>query len=153
MLNIGKERKSRQAKLVLLFFVILTVLVVFLNERKQIYEEIIEAPILEEVVEEIEIPLTTEEIIRKIAKEREWNDNAIDILVKIAYCESRFDDYAIGFNDNGTIDRGLFQFNSYWRKDVSNKCAFNIECATNEAINTANRNGNFNAWACYRKIK
>ncbi len=149
MLSIGKKRKSRRVKLVLLFFVIIILLVILVKPKQEIKQT--EITIIRETV--VKTPLTTEEVIRKMATERGWNNNAIDILVKIANCESKFDSYAIGFNNNGTIDRGLFQFNSYWRKDVSNKCAFDIECATNEAINTANRNGNFNAWSCYKKIK
>lgn len=150
MLNIGKKRKSELNKLGLLFFVIyisffLLVVIKIEIDNKQAKADIVNKP--------VEIPLTTEEVIRKMATERGWNNKNIDILVKIANCESKFDNYAIGFNDNGTIDRGLFQFNSYWRKDVSNKCAFDIECATNEAINTANKNRNFNAWSCYNKIK
>jgi len=36
------------------------------------------------------------------------------LLVKIAWCESKFDDNAIHINSDGTIDYGLFQLNSYW---------------------------------------
>lgn len=154
MLNIGRRKKlERLSSLVFLFVILLLVvsLSVWAKKAGGENEIIIETP--EVIIVAPIVEPTTEEMIIAIAKERGWNDNSIDILVKIAKCESRLDRFAIGVNNNRTVDRGLFQFNSHWRKDISSECAFDISCATNEAINTANKNGDFYAWSCYNKIK
>jgi hypothetical protein len=43
--------------------------------------------------------------------------------------ESRWDQYAIGVNKGGTIDRGIAQINNHYHPEVSNECAFDLTCS------------------------
>ena len=89
-----------------------------------------------------------EEYIKTIAKE--MNFKWTDYLIKLAKCESRLDPKATNDKGNtpkGSIDRGLFQFNSYWQKRVSDECAFSIDCSTKEAIKMINA-GKQHLWVC-----
>lgn len=53
-----------------------------------------------------------------------------DLAVRVAWCESGLDNKVMRINKTGSIDRGLFQWNDYWHPEISNFCAFNIECST-----------------------
>jgi hypothetical protein len=102
------------------------------------------------VVEEVE---TVEQQIRRIAKEE--NFKWTDFLVKLANCESRLDPYATNGKGNkpaGSVDRGLFMFNSYWQKGVSNECAFSVDCSTRLTIKMINE-GKQHLWMCSKIIK
>ena len=66
--------------------------------------------------------------------------------VSIVNCESRFDLLAIGVNKNGTKDLGLWQINDIHKLDRA--CAFDLECATNWAVNKYHKDGNWSAWVC-----
>lgn len=123
-----------------------------------------------EVVQEIKEDVKTEELeivavpvitaepdielqIRAIADEMDFKWP--DYLVRLAYCESRLDPKAL--NDKGntpanSYDRGLFQFNSYWQKKVSDDCAYDVRCATETTIKMINA-GQQHLWACDDIIK
>src|SRR3990167_4695525 len=58
-------------------------------------------------------PLTVEQRIIKAS-----GGENIDILLKLAYCESKFDEQAVHVNKNKTVDLGVLQINSIW-KDLS----------------------------------
>ena len=93
-------------------------------------------------------PEQVEQEIRKIAAELhfKWPD----YLVRLALCESRLDPKAINRNGNNptySYDRGLFQFNSYWQRKVSDECAYSIDCSTRKTIEMINA-GNQHLWAC-----
>lgn len=86
--------------------------------------------------------------IRAIADE--MNFKWTDYLVKLANCESRLDHLAVNKYNNRpsySYDRGLFQFNSYWQSNVSDECAFDIECSTRKTIEMINE-GRQQLWAC-----
>ena len=80
--------------------------------------------------------------IRAIASQQ--NFKWPDYLIKLAYCESRFDPFAIG--DNGK-SRGLFQIHRDYHPEITNQQAFDIEFATNWTMNMINA-GKQNQWAC-----
>lgn len=88
---------------------------------------------------------TVEETIRRLAQETgfKWSD----YLVRLAYCESRFDPNAT--NDNGRygIDRGVFQINSYYHGEVTDAQAFDLEWATRWTMDRINR-GYQHEWMC-----
>jgi hypothetical protein len=80
-------------------------------------------------------PETVEQQIRRIAQEE--NFKWPDWLVKIANCESRLNPFATNGKGNspaGSVDRGIFMINSYWHKEISDECAFDITCSTKFAI-------------------
>ena len=91
--------------------------------------------------------LSVEEKIRKIAKEN--NFRWTDYLVRLAYCESRFDPKALG--DSGK-SRGLFQIHSGYHPDVSDEQAYNIRFATEFAIKAINE-GHQEWWTCDKIVK
>ena len=87
-------------------------------------------------------PLTVEDKIRKVAKEK--NFQYVDYLVNLANCESRLDPLAIG--DKG-LARGLFQIRKDYHPEVSTLMAFNIEQSTAWTIDMINA-GKQGQWSC-----
>lgn len=70
---------------------------------------------------EVKEKKTIEEIITEIAKKNEVDP---DLAIRVAHCESALNPAAINTNKNGTRDRGLYQINDYWHKNVSDSQAF-----------------------------
>jgi len=95
---------------------------------------------------ETQIHLIAEEMGRK-----EW----AEYLVKLSYCESRLDPNAVndkGNNPADSRDRGLFQYNSYWQSHISDECAFDVRCATENTIKMIEA-GKQHRWVCDKYIK
>ena len=80
--------------------------------------------------------------IREIAKEEGVDP---DLAVKVAECESGFNLTAQGLNRTGSVDRGLYQWNDYWHPEISDICAFNMECST-RAFCRAVKDGHLSWW-------
>lgn len=96
---------------------------------------------------------TVEQQIRKIAKE--MNFKWPDYIVRLANCESSLNPKAYNDHNNNpknSIDRGLFMINNYWHKEVSNECAYNLDCSTRFAIEQINK-GRQTEWICNNYIK
>ena len=87
-------------------------------------------------------PLTVEDKIRKVAKEK--NFKFADYLVNLANCESKLDPLAIGDQGNS---RGLFQIHKKFHPEVSTLMAFNIEQSTAWTIDMINA-GKQGQWSC-----
>ena len=97
---------------------------------------------------------TVEQQIRDIA--REHNFKWEDYLVRLAKCEN------IGLNPKAinnkgnipyrSIDRGIFQINNYWHKEISDECAFSVKCSTEFAIRMINA-GRQSEWMCDKYAK
>jgi len=85
---------------------------------------------------------TIEEMIRRIAKEEGVDP---DLAVRVALCESGLDPDATRENPDGSVDRGLYQWNSYWHPEISDACAYTPECAT-RAFCKAVKDGNLHWW-------
>jgi len=85
----------------------------------------------------------------------ELNLDNSDVLIKLAFCESSLNPDATNVNrglNHLSVDRGLFQINSYYHSDVSNECVFDTECSarwTDKMITS----GNGNLWTCWGKLK
>ena len=97
--------------------------------------------------------LDTANKIRAIAKERnfKWEDYAVNM----ACCESYLGTKMI--NDNGnvpvdSVDRGYVMFNSYWKADVSDECAYDLECSTDKFMDLVEQ-GYQEHWICDRYVK
>ena len=98
--------------------------------------------------------LSVADQIRIIAKE-EGHSEWADYLVKLSYCESRHNPEATNGNGNNpvdSVDRGLFQYNSYWQSQVSDECAYDITCSTNQTIKMIEA-GKQHRWVCDRYVK
>lgn len=91
------------------------------------------------------MPTNAEDIIKLVAEKNNFED--VQLLLDIARCESSMNYRAYNVNKNGTIDMGLYEFNSihgfgekpldpYW--------------ATQKAIDWI-RGGKLNAWYSSRK--
>ena len=53
-----------------------------------------------------------------------------DLACAVAQCESNFIATAVRINTTGSRDRGLFQINDYWHKEVTDEQAFDPHFAT-----------------------
>ena len=93
---------------------------------------------------------TVEEQIRAIAGE--VNFKWPDYLVKLAKCESRLNPSATNSIGNSAgVDRGLFQINDFYHREVPSTCAFSIDCSTRWTIERINQ-GYQHEWSCDRII-
>lgn len=94
---------------------------------------------------------SVEEQIRGIAEETgfQWPD----YLVRLSRCESRMNPSATNVNEDAkrTTDRGVFQINSYWHPEVSDECAYEVDCATRWTIDRINA-GYQHEWTCDKLI-
>lgn len=91
---------------------------------------------------------TVEEEIRRLASEA--NFKWIDWLVRLARCENtNLIPTLRGHMDDR--DRGIFQINSYWHSEVSDECAFDVECSTKWTMWRVN-NGYQHEWMCNELI-
>ena len=68
--------------------------------------------------------------------------------VAVAWAESRGDTKAKGYNSN-SVDRGLWQINSYWHRDVSDSCAYDAACNAKAAVRISSRGSKWSPWATY----
>jgi hypothetical protein len=73
----------------------------------------------------------------------------IDTLLAIIECESHFNQFALHNNKDGTIDRGIMQWNSYFHSKMTNEQAFNVEYSVNKAIDYLIDGKN--VWVCSLK--
>ncbi len=85
---------------------------------------------------------SVEQTIRRIAK---MNGVDEELAVRVAKCESSLNPRAININDPGSKDRGVFQWNDYWHKEITDEMAFDVEIATN-LFCQAVKNGNLKWW-------
>jgi len=107
-------------------------------------------------------PLEYKADITKEPTMKEWLKMTIknagiswDEASKIIDCESKGnpDAHAVNWDNMAGVDRGLWQINSLYHKEVSNECAYNYQCATFEAIKIYREWGNnWNAWSCKKVL-
>lgn len=102
-------------------------------------------------VVEIELELTPKQEVIKIAESRSFLET--EKLLDIIWCESRFKPNARKVNTNGTIDRGIAQFNDYWHPEVSDECAYSVNCSINKMIDIYKDDGSFRQWRCNQIIE
>lgn len=91
----------------------------------------------------IEEPVWTQ--MDRIAEAYEFDR---DLMHSLVWCESRYNPLAVGYN-KGSVDRGLWQINSYWHREVSDECAFDVFCSSVWAMTYIKAHG-ANEWACYK---
>jgi hypothetical protein len=108
-----------------------------------------EEKIVEVVEVENELKEKPEETIKRILDEE-----GVDFLkvFRIIECESRWNVYFKEKMKDGSYDRGLYAFNSFHYANVSDECAFNVECATREFIKSY-KNNKLNDWLCARHLE
>ena len=91
--------------------------------------------------------------IRMVCKEEGLTEKQADLAVAIARAESNLNPKAsnvVGNYPAGSIDRGIFMWNSFWHSEIPDTCAYNVECATRHFIK-ALRAGHLDWWRSSRK--
>ena len=90
---------------------------------------------------------TVEQMIRRIARINGVDEN---LAVRVARCESGLNPKAINVNTTGSKDRGVFQWNDYYHKEITDEMAFDVEIATN-LFCKAVKDGNISWWNASKK--
>lgn len=116
--------------------VILTTVVLFYFGKKEVVDKIRSKKLPEAKSE------TVEQIIKKIAKDEGVDP---DLAIRVAKCESGLNPGAINKNSNGSLDRGLFQWNDRWHPEITEEIAFDVEKST-RAFCKAFKNGHLSWW-------
>lgn len=76
------------------------------------------------------------------------NVREIVIAVAVAMAESSCNPNATNQNP-GSTDRGLWQINNVYHSEVSDTCAFQVQCNADAAWNISNHGSNWTPWATY----
>jgi len=85
---------------------------------------------------------TAEQVIREVTK-KEGVD--ADLAVRVADAESTLQPMAYNVNNDGSIDRGIFQWNDRRHPEVTDECAYTVECATRAFCKAVNE-GHLSWW-------
>jgi hypothetical protein len=84
-----------------------------------------------------------------LAISKEHNFKWESYLLRLAYCESQYNNFALG---DGGKSRGLFQIHSGFHPEVSDDCAFDVRCATEWTISVINAGGQ-GIWSCDKIVR
>jgi hypothetical protein len=72
------------------------------------------------------------------------------VAAAIAMAESSGDPLAVGINRKPrSRDRGLFQINSRWHPEVSDRCAFDVRCNAEEAYRISEGGRDWRPWSTW----
>lgn len=115
-----------------------------LDERPVVYEVSVDKA---KVRVEHNTYTSKKEQVKEILKEHSL---PIGEAFSIINCESRWKPHALNVNQDGSVDRGLWQINSKYHPDVSNREAFDVVSSTLAAVEIYKERGNWSAWRCGR---
>lgn len=73
----------------------------------------------------------------------------IVVAIAVAMAESSCNPHAVNVNSGGSRDRGLWQMNSVYHPEVSDTCAFQIQCNADAAWNTSDHGADWKPWSAY----
>ena len=73
----------------------------------------------------------------------------IIVAISVAMAESSCNPSAVNINSGGSEDRGLWQMNSRYHSEVSNACAFQIQCNANAAWKVSNHGADWSPWSAF----
>jgi hypothetical protein len=77
------------------------------------------------------------------------SERSIAVAVAIAMAESSCNPDATNINTNGSEDRGLWQINNFAWPNVSNACAFQVQCNADAAWNISDHGTDWDPWSTY----
>jgi hypothetical protein len=80
------------------------------------------------------------------AKKAGFSESGQVKALQVACAESGLSASARLVNTNGTVDRGWMQFNNKSHKEVSNKCAANLDCSMKQAYRVTKGGKNWGEW-------
>ncbi len=83
------------------------------------------------------------------AKAAGFSGLSLVTVIAIARAESGLNPNAQNTNTDGSLDRGILQFNSRWHPEVTDSCAYNVNCAFQAAYRVSNQGRDFSPWATY----
>jgi hypothetical protein len=86
--------------------------------------------------------------VAQLAQQAGFTGNDWVISVAVAEAESAGWTHARLINIDCSVDRGLWQINSYWHSEVSDTCAFDPTCNA-QATHTIWANGGWTQWTTY----
>ena len=86
--------------------------------------------------------------VASVWKRNGGSSSSCPTAVAVAWAESRGDTKARGQNSN-SYDRGLWQINSYWHRDVSDSCAYDKNCNAKNAVRISSNGRKWSPWATY----
>ena len=86
---------------------------------------------------------TPEIVYNEIERQTKIYNVDTEIALRIAKAESNFKATAVGYNTNGSNDKGVFQINSIHK--ISDNCRLNYICIIRWAMKEMSKNG-FGAW-------
>lgn len=86
--------------------------------------------------------------VAQLAQQAGFGGNDWVISVAVAEAESAGWTHARLINTDCSVDRGLWQINSYWHGEVSDACAFDPACNA-QATHTIWANGGWTQWTTY----
>jgi hypothetical protein len=86
--------------------------------------------------------------VAQLARQAGFSGNDWVISVAVAEAESAGWTHARLINTDCSVDRGLWQINSYWHGEVSDACAFDPTCNA-QATHTIWANGGWTQWTTY----
>lgn len=81
--------------------------------------------------------------IREIARQEDFKDTGL--LVRLAMAESSLNPLARQQNGDWSVDRGLYQWNSYFHENISDECSYSVDCST-RAVIEAIKEGHLEEW-------
>lgn len=93
----------------------------------------------------------TDAQIATVAYNAGFRQNGLVMSIAICLAESGGNPDAKNTAGNSppSTDRGLWQINSYWHKEVSDSCAFSPPCAAGQAYNISSKGTNWTPWSTY----
>ena len=93
-----------------------------------------------------------DEVLEVLEREGASEENT-DIILKLIWCESKFKQYAYNKNKNGTVDKGILQWNSV--HNLGDK-PYDIEFSVKRGLDYI-RKGKLSAWnsskKCWSKLE
>lgn len=73
----------------------------------------------------------------------------IIVALSVAMAESSCDPNAVNINSGGSEDRGLWQMNNVYHSEVSDACAFQIQCNADAAWNISGHGTDWSPWSSF----
>jgi hypothetical protein len=73
----------------------------------------------------------------------------IIVAIAVAMAESSCNPGAVNINSGGSEDRGLWQMNSVYHSEVSDACAFQIQCNANAAWKVSDHGADWDPWSAF----
>jgi len=102
-----------------------------IKKQIEILKKLIRSYQLQMAIKKNEPKPTQSEVLQWIrTSAKTWGVDT-NLAIKVANCESGLDPFAINFNSDGSVDRGLYQWNDKYHPEITDEMAFNYIIATN----------------------